>query len=132
MASIKTYKDIVAWQRSRELLLLVYELIKKLPADEKYGLSSQMKRSAVSISSNIAEGFARNSVKESKRFYNIAKASLEELKSQFQICFDLEYLGKEDSDKVVDLMDYVGALIYKWSNSQEKNLNNSRASKTVN
>ena len=70
----------MVWQKAHELVLLVYKLISKFPSEEKFGLSSQMRRAAVSIASNIAEGFKRASKKVSYNFYNIADGSIEEVK----------------------------------------------------
>ena len=121
MGNINSYEDLYVWQKSNELVLRTYSLVKKLPEIEKYNLISQMIRAVVSISSNIVEGFARNSVKDSLRFYNIANASLEELKSQYRICYDLQYLNDEDMQKVKMLCDHVGASLCKWIQSQVKN-----------
>jgi four helix bundle protein len=71
---IMTHKDLIVWKESIELVLEIYELSRKLPSDEKYGLISQMKRSAVSIPSNIAEGAGRSSTKEYIRFWILQMA----------------------------------------------------------
>jgi four helix bundle protein len=89
---IKSFTDLIAWQEGHKLLLYIYKLTKNFPDDEKFGLTSQIKRSAVSISSNIAEGFGRNSRKDKLQFYAISKGSLYEAESQLRIALDLNYV----------------------------------------
>ena len=79
MERIKSFTDLIAWQEAHKLALIVYKTTKKFPENEKFGLVSQMRRSAVSITSNIAEGFSRVSKKEKLQFYAIARGSLTEL-----------------------------------------------------
>jgi len=80
-----THKDLIVWQKSVDLVVDIYKLCEEFPATEKYGLSSQIQRAAVSIPSNIAEGAGRNSTKEYIRFLNIAQGSLSELETQLII-----------------------------------------------
>jgi four helix bundle protein len=91
MDQSKPHKKLNVWQLSMELCRHVYTLCGLLPDDEKYGLASQMKRAAVSIPSNIAEGAARNSTKEFVQFISIAQGSLSELDTQVELC--AQYLG---------------------------------------
>ena len=84
-----THRDLKVWQKSMELVLRVYKITRDLPNSEKYGLISQMQRSAVSVPSNIAEGAGRSSPKEYVRFLDIAKGSLSELETQLIIMNDL-------------------------------------------
>ena len=81
----KDYKDLVVWQRAIDLVIEVYKIVKVLPQEEVYDLSSQMRRAAVSIPSNIAEGYGRNSDNELIRFLNIASGSSAELETQIII-----------------------------------------------
>jgi four helix bundle protein len=85
----KSYKELIVWQAGRELAVEVYELCAKLPADEKYGLCSQMKRAAISIPSNIAEGYRRNSRGEYVQFLGIAQGSAAELETQLLLAYDI-------------------------------------------
>lgn len=85
MEKITSYKDLIVWQRSVDLAVAVYELTEKFPKEELYGISSQMKRVAVSISSNIAEGRKFSSKKEFTHFLSIAYGSGAELKTQIEI-----------------------------------------------
>jgi four helix bundle protein len=91
MADYKTYKDLDVWIRTRGLVKEIYLLTKEFPKEEMYGLSSQMRRSAVSIPSNIAEGYGRKSKNETIHFLHIARGSLYELETQLYISFDLGY-----------------------------------------
>jgi len=95
-----------------------------LPDTEKFNLISQMRRAVVSVASNIVEGFTRRTLKDSLNFYNIARASLNELEYQFLICKDLEYISQEEYDEVYKSCRITGALIYKWAKSQQLNYNN--------
>ena len=96
MENIKDFKDLILWQRAMDLVVEVYALIKKLPKEELFGLSSQMRRAAVSIPSNIAEGYGRHSQRELLRFLTIAVGSTSELETQLIICQQLGYLSAED------------------------------------
>lgn len=96
---IQSYKDLVVWQKSINLVKLVCKLTKQLPKSESFGLTSQMQRSAISISSNIAEGWARNHRLEFARFLSISYASAAELETQIIIAKDeysnISYLTAE-------------------------------------
>jgi len=91
----KTFKDIIVWQKSHLLVLKVYKITIEFPDYEKYGLFSQLRRCAVSIPSNIVEGFKRRG-KDKFNFYYYAEASLEELKYQLLLSRDLKYICQED------------------------------------
>ncbi len=84
VARVEKYEDLIAWQKAYALVLRVYQLTKDFPADERYGLTTQMRRSAVSIPSNIAEGFGRHSRDDYLRFLDIALGSTYELETQLQ------------------------------------------------
>ena len=90
----ENYRDLIAWQKARMLALDVYRCTRKFPKDEIYGLSSQMRRAAVSVPSNIAEGKGRYSQKEFVQFLYHARGSLLELETQFSIAHDLEYIDQ--------------------------------------
>lgn len=96
---IKSFTDLRAWQEGHQLVLSVYKMTKKFPKDELFGLTSQLRRAVVSITSNIAEGFSRNSHKEKSQFYFIAIGSLTETQNQLLIARDLEYISKEEFQK---------------------------------
>lgn len=110
----KTFSDIIVWQKAHLLTLAVYEATKNYPSHELYGLVSQMRRSAISIPSNIAEGFRRNGSQERVRFYNIAQGSLEELKYQILLSKDLKYIASDLYQEQLNMCDEVGKLLYSW------------------
>ena len=99
--SINNYKELIVWQRSIELVLAVYKLTEKLPKTETYGLSIQMRRCAVSIPSNIAEGRKRSTRKDFTRFLVIAYSSGSELETQVEIVKSLSF-GSHLSFEVID------------------------------
>jgi four helix bundle protein len=89
---IRNFKDLKIWQRGIELVKLVYTITNSFPSDEKYGIISQMRRSAVSVPSNIAEGFMRRHNKEYRQFLYIALGSLAELETQIIISKELNFI----------------------------------------
>ena len=91
---IKTYKDLIVWQKATELAVLIYKLTAQFPKDETFGLSSQMKRSSISISSNIAEGRLRSTRPDFTQFLRIALGSAGELESQLVIAKQLSFGDK--------------------------------------
>ena len=93
---IKSFTDLLAWKESHKLLLLIYKTTKKFPKEELFCFTSQMRRAALSITSNIAEGFGRHGVKEKIQFYYLAQGSLTELKNQILAAKDIGYINKED------------------------------------
>lgn len=105
-------EDLKIWQKSMKLATLVYNIVSNLPSDEKYGLISQIKRSSVSIPSNIAEGAGRNSNKEFKHFLSIANGSSYELHTQLTLTVQLELISKEKIQTVLDLITEVQKMNY--------------------
>lgn len=102
---IKDFKDLIVWQHSHNLAVLVYKITENFPKSELFSLTNQMRRSCVSVSSNISEGFGRNTYREKIRFYYISQGSLIELKNQILISFDIGYMDKEDYLKIMKLAD---------------------------
>ncbi|HJO93532.1 MAG TPA: four helix bundle protein [Victivallales bacterium] len=92
---IKTYRDLLVWQKSMDLVSEIYKTTKNFPREEQYGLISQIRRCAVSIPSNIAEGYGRNSSNDYIRFLQISVGSLYELQTQIEISYNLKYLLEE-------------------------------------
>lgn len=92
---IKDFTDLDAWKEGHKLVIIIYEITKKFPSSEVFGLSNQMRRAAVSITSNLAEGFGRFSYKEKSQFYLTAIASATELQNQLIICRDTKYIDRE-------------------------------------
>jgi four helix bundle protein len=94
-SKIKNFTDLITWQEAHALVLEVYQITKRFPKEELFCLVTQMRRSSVSITSNIAEGFGRLSAKEKIRYYSIAHGSLTELQNQLMISKDIGYLNQE-------------------------------------
>ncbi len=97
-----TYRKLIVWQKSMELVTLIYKEVKVFPADELYALTSQIKRSATSIPSNIAEGYGREGKKDYLRFLNIALSSLFELQTQIEIAFNLAFIKEDNFNALYD------------------------------
>lgn len=100
---MKSYRDLIVWQKSVKMVTLIYALLKIFPDDEKFGLISQIKRSAVSVPSNIAEGYGRNYTKDYSRFLQISRGSLYEMQTQFEIALNLKFIKKEDLEEIMNL-----------------------------
>ena len=111
--SVESHKDLIVWQKSMDLVVQIYSIVKKLPKEERYSLIDQMRRSAISIPSNIAEGKSRNSINEYRHFVGIAKGSAAELETQLLICVQIGYLSKEDIKEVLGLLDEVSKMLAK-------------------
>jgi len=99
---IKNYRDLIVWQKSMELVTKVYLVTKTFPKEEIYGLMSQIRRSCVSIPSNIAEGYGRYSTNDYLRFLQVARGSLYELQTQLEICHNLHYLSKQTFEELFE------------------------------
>jgi four helix bundle protein len=95
MTNVKTYRDLIVWQKSMTLVTDFYKATKSFPVEELYALTNQIRRSAISIPSNIAEGYGRNATADYKRFLQIAVGSLFELQTQIEIAVNLGYLATE-------------------------------------
>ena len=105
-----THKDLEVWKKSMDLVEDVYNLMKQLPESEKYGLISQIKRSSISIPSNIAEGAARGSTKEFIRFLDIASGSLSELETQLLLLERLGFCSTEEN--LSEEIETIGKMLY--------------------
>ena len=106
-----SYRDLVAWKRAVELVTHVYGLTKSFPDDERYGLTAQLRRAAVSVASNIAEGQGRFSRGEFKQFLGHARGSLLEIETQMTIATNLGYLDSRQSEVVFELSSEVGRIL---------------------
>ena len=108
---VKSYQELIVWQKAMDLTSLVYMLVKKLPREELFSLSDQIRRAAVSIPSNIAEGQARDSTKEFLHFLAIAKGSKAELETQLLLCVKVGYLAETDISEAISLLQEVGRMM---------------------
>ncbi len=107
----KNYKDLQVWQKSMSLVEEVYILTKLLPKEEQFGLISQLRRAAISIPSNIAEGYTRYSTKEYIKFLTIARGSTSEVETQLLICNRLHFLDLEQLDKALSLSGEISKIL---------------------
>ena len=109
---VKHYRELIVWQRAMQLVKEIYTLTKKLlPQEELYGLSSQMRRAAVSIPSNIAEGQARNGTKEFAQFLGISSETKAELQTQLLICIEIGCFQKSDNKNAIYLSEELGKVL---------------------
>ena len=92
---MKNYRDLIVWQKAMELVTEIYQHTKSFPEEERYGLTSQLRRSSVSLPSNMAEGYGRNSTQDYIRFLRIANGSLFELQTQLEIALNLGILAED-------------------------------------
>jgi len=110
----KSFRDLIVWQKSYKLALEIYRVTKDFPKSEVYGLSQQMRKAAVSVPSNIAEGYGRKHKAEYKQFLSIAYGSLLEVETQYSLATDLKYVGK--CEIIENLLKEVGAMLYRMLN----------------
>lgn len=108
---IKSFTDLTSWQEAHKLVLMVYKATKTFPPDERFGLRDQLRRSSVSVSSDIAEGFSRQSSLEKKQFYYRALGSLTELQNQSLIARDVGYLPQKVFEEIAEQSITVSKLI---------------------
>ncbi len=120
MTRINTFQDLQVWQKAHQLVLAVYKVTKEFPYEERFILSAQQKRAAISIASNIVEGFRRRTTKDSLHFYNMSQGSLEELKYQLLLSKDLRFITEAEFKRVSDLSDEVGKLLFRWIESNKQ------------
>jgi len=109
--SVESYRDLKVWQKAIDVTVDSYALTKPFPADEKYGLTSQIRRAAGSIAANIAEGHGRGSTKSFLNFLWIANGSLKELETHFIIAGRLGYISREDAKPLFTQMDEIGRML---------------------
>lgn len=111
MDKVVSYRDLLAWQRAMQVAQEVYKVARKLPREETYAMSDQMRRAAVSIPSNIAEGKSRGSLREYINFLKIARGSKAELETQLMLCVSINMLTEEDIAVPLQLLAETGRLI---------------------
>ncbi len=111
MGKIRSFRDLDAWKQAHKLTLKVYKITEKFPKEEVYGLTAQTRRAAVSIISNIAEGFSRYYYKDKLRFYYNSRGSLSELQTQLIIAKDLDFIIEEEFGNIWEQMEKVSAIL---------------------
>lgn len=102
ISKIKSFTDLDAWKEGHRLVLEIYKITKKFPKEEIFGLTNQLRRAAVSFTSNIAEGFSRNFYKEKSQFYSMALGSLTEIQNQLLVAKDIGYITKDEFNKIAN------------------------------
>jgi four helix bundle protein len=112
-AQIRSHRDLIVWQRAVELVHETYRLTKSFPRREEFGLAAQMRRSAVSIPANIAEGHARRATGDYLRFLSIANGSLRELETYWDVVLVLKYANPEQLARALDLGEQTGRMLMK-------------------
>ncbi len=118
-AGVQSYKDLLVWQKGMDLCEACYKLTSRLPKDETYGLVSQMRRAAVSVPSNIAEGFGRDQPGSFIQYLRISQGSLKELETQVLVCQRVGLLTEELAQTVLPLADELGRMIRSLIRSQK-------------
>ena len=111
-----SYKELIVWQKAHSFVLNVYTFSEKFPKGELFGLTSQFRRAAVSIAADIAEGYAKKSLSDKIRFFNISQGSLEECSYYIVLSKDLKYITKEQSDILEELSNDIGKLLQSYIN----------------
>ena len=117
---VKSYRDLLVWQRGISLVKQVYILTSHFPKEEVYGLSSQVRRAAVSIPSNIAEGQARKNTAEFRQFLHIALGSLAEVDTQLELAIQLAYISASDISNAANLVLELRKMLYSLINNLPK------------
>ncbi len=108
--AVKSYRELILWQRAIDFAAAVHQATKRFPADERFGLTSQLRRSAVSVPSNIAEGQGRGSTRDFVHFLRIAEGSRQEAETQIELAGRFEYLPQKDCVQLRDVSEEVGRL----------------------
>lgn len=118
--SDKGFRKLIVWQRAHQLTLLIYKLTEKFPKNEIYGLTSQVRRAAVSVAANIAEGYGYGRKGQTGRFLDIAQGSLSEVEYYLILSLDLAYINKEEYEKGEALRTETGFLLFRLQQSLKK------------
>lgn len=111
MATIRNFRDLDVWKTGKDIVIDVYRTTKQFPRDEEYGLRAQMRRAAVSIPSNVAEGFNRIHNKQFRQYLYIALGSCAELETQIEVSSDLECLDHKDRNRLLEQLDHESTML---------------------
>ncbi|MFN0279254.1 MAG: four helix bundle protein [Pyrinomonadaceae bacterium] len=120
--AVRSYRDLIAWQKAMELVRMVYDLTKKFPKEELFGLTLQIRKAVVSVPSNVSEGQGRRSTKEFRRHLSIAYGSLMETETQIMVAEMQSYITSSESNEVLEKAAEVGRLINGLDASLEQKL----------
>ena len=118
----QSFEDIIAWQKAHAFVLLVYRITRAFPEDEKFGLTSQFRRAAVSIEANIAEGYRKLSKQDKLRFFNISEGSLSECKDYIILSRDLEYITQQQYEELWTSVETASRFLIKYCNGINNNV----------
>lgn len=119
----RSFKELIVWQKAHSFVLNVYKFAQSFPKDEMYGLTSQFKRAAVSIAGNIAEGYAKKSLADKLKFFNISQGSLEECEYYIVLSRDLKFISKEQEKVLDSLSDEIGKLLQSYMKKMQSSKN---------
>lgn len=109
--AVRSYRDLLVWQKSMDFVTAIYDVTRRFPKEEMYGLTQQVRRAAISVPSNIAEGSSRRSTQEFLRFINIATGSLAEVETQILLAEKLSYLTNNDSAVLLHQADEISRML---------------------
>jgi four helix bundle protein len=116
MSGVKSYKELLIWQKGIKIVVLIYKLTKDFPKEEIYALTSQLKRASISVPSNIAEGFGRQTDKSFNHFLNISRGSLNEIETQLIIAKELDFVVNDNLfDEILFLIEEESKMINAFS-----------------
>lgn len=124
--SVQSFKDLEVWQKSMSLVTEIYALTARFPKEELYGLTSQIRRAAVSIPSNIAEGRSKRSTRDFMRFIHIAYGSAAELETQLLIAQNLRYVGSETIQPIIAQLHTINRMLNGLLNGLDRKLSSSQ------
>ncbi len=111
MEEVKSYRNLIVWQKSIEVCTLIYRLTQDFPRDETFGITSQLKRAAISVPTNISEGHSRNSKKEYRHFVGIARGSLTEIETLITLTKNLQFTSENKITEITDLCTEIGKML---------------------
>ena len=114
--AVRNYRELIVWQKAMDLVKMIYQATRQFPKEELYGLTNQVRRAAVSIPSNIAEGQARRSTAEFKNFLSIAQGSRAEVETQIMIAQRLDYISPQQTEPILSLSEEIKRMIYSLTN----------------
>jgi four helix bundle protein len=119
-ATFKSYRDLEVWQKSMRLAKRVYQVTQKFPSEERFGLTNQLRRAAVSVPSNLVEGHARFGSGEFSRFISITMGSVAELETQILLSSELGYVGPDVANEILAELDAIGKMLRGLAKSIER------------
>lgn len=118
-----SFENLIVWQKAHQYVLDVYKKTERFPKEELFGLTSQYRRAAVSITANIAEGYGKKSSKDKLRYYNIAEGSINECRYYVILSKDLGYINIEEGEKLYEELTIIQKLLHSYSKAINQNIN---------